>query len=265
LSTSLHNLQPPRAFSNPLLAIVRLVLICFWCLFCCLRHFCQWCIRYEVERLTFGRETACRFFKGALVLMGIRVHVKGIIPSTPVLFAPNHISYMDILAVGAVCPTFFLSKAGVAKWPVVGRLFRISQSLTINRSLTRAVKEVNLQMAERFSAGHSMCVFLEGTTTNGTKMLPFHSSLLQCIIDSGFQATPIAIKWYSDNPAINIKQDVAYWGEHVIGPHAFRLLGLRGIEVTLQVGEPVSTEPNQDRKEFAQGLRATVASMQEAN
>jgi 1-acyl-sn-glycerol-3-phosphate acyltransferase len=247
-----------RARSNPLLALIRLLVIILFVIYVCIRHFLLMCIRDEAGKLRLGRESSSLFFLGSLRILWINIHVHGDVPQSPVLFTPNHISYMDILAVGAVCPTFFVSKVGVAHWPVVGTLFRLSQSLTIDRSKTRAVKEVNEQIAARIMGGNSVCVFLEGTTTNGHEMLPFHASLLQSTMEHGGEAVPIGIQWHTSNPRIDIQEDLAYWKDHVIGPHAFRIMGLRGIEVTLTMGVPINPRVGQDRKEFANDLRSEV-------
>ena len=247
-----------RAWNNPLLALVRLSVIILFVVYVCLRHFMLMGIRDTAGKLRLGREFSSLFFLGSLRILGIKIHVRGEVPQTPVLFTPNHISYMDILAVGAVCPTFFVSKVGVAHWPVVGALFRLSKSLTIDRSKTRAVKEVNEQIATRIRGGHSVCVFLVGTTTNGDELLPFHASLVQSIMEHGGEAVPIGIQWHTSNPRIDIQEDLAYWKDHIIGPHAFRIMGLRDLEVTLTIGTPVKPRAEQDRKEFANDLRSEV-------
>ena len=250
-----------RAFSNPVLVIVRLVLIVVLILYVWGRHQVRYCLRDEAGRLRLGHESAGFFYRGCLRILGIRVGVRGDIPDEAVLFIPNHVSYMDMLAVGAVCPTFFVSKVAVARWPIIGHLFRLSKSLTIDRRNVRAVKEVNGKIAERFEQGHSVCVFLEGTTSSGLEVLPFHASLVQCVLNSGGGAVPVAIDWHTTRGRVDIQEDVAYWKDHEIVPHGFRLLGLSGIAVTLTFGEVLRPSAGQDRKEYTEALRTQVVQL----
>lgn len=250
-----------RAFPNPLLVTIRLLFIMVFLAWIWMRHVAQYYLRDEASRMRLGHESSGLFFRGCLRIVGIRVTVEGTVPQGSVLFTPNHISYLDILAVGASCPTFFVSKVSVAHWPVVGYFFRLSKSLTINRKNMRAVRDVNEQIADRIMHGNSVCVFLEGTTSNGQGLLPFHASLLESVVKNGGGAVPVAIEWHTKNTRVDIQRDVAYWKNHVIGPHAYRVLGLTGIEVTLKFGDPVYPEPGQDRKAFANALRMKVLSM----
>ena len=250
-----------RAFSNPLLAILRLVFIAGFSCFIVIQHLIRYPFLNEQGRLRLGLESSVLFYRVCLRVSGIRLKVKGDLPTNPVLFTPNHISYMDILAMGASCPTFFVSKASVAQWPVIGILFRLSKSLTIDRSKIRAVKEVNTQIRDRISSGNSVCVFLEGTTSNGLQLLPFHASLLESVFANGGDAVPIEIQWSSKNPRIDVQEDVAILKKHVFGSHAFRILGLSGIEVCVTIGDAVSSKGLDDRKQFADALRSKVLSM----
>lgn len=228
----------------------------------CARHLACYLLRDEAGRMRLGHETAGIFFRTTLRIMGIRVKIEGDLPTESVLFTPNHCSYMDILPMGAVCPTFFVSKEAVLHWPIIGSLFRISKSLTINRGNRRAVREVNENIGTRITEGNSVCVFLEGTTSSGEGLLPFHASLLESVVQNGAATVPVGIHWHSARPHVDIQEDVAYWrDEHLIGPHAFRVLGLRGIEVTLIFGDPLRVQPNQDRKAFANQLRTQVLTM----
>src|SRR5262245_7670629 len=57
-----------------------------------------------------------------LDILGIRLHVQGQDTPGAKLVVSNHVSWLDIVAINAVVPSRFVSKAEVAHWPLVGRL-----------------------------------------------------------------------------------------------------------------------------------------------
>jgi 1-acyl-sn-glycerol-3-phosphate acyltransferase len=178
------------------------------------------------------------------------------------LLTPNHLGYLDILAVGAASGTLFVSKAEVETWPILGMLFRHSEGVGVARGSLRGVHEANEQIVERLSQGITMCVFLEGTSSGGGEVMPFHASLLQSAIDAGVNVVPTAIRWSSEDQHIDIAEDVAYWKDHTLIPHAWRVLGLRALSVEVVFGDPISTE-GADRKALALSAHDSVTQLLE--
>lgn len=252
----------PRARANPLLATRRLAPFSFW----------TWrCFRgYLRERHTLDTEAArweCaarwthRWFKEGAPLLDIDIQIEGAPPAGPALIAPNHIGYLDVLAVGAACPTFFVSKADVESWPAIGRLFRSSEHIGITRADRRSIRAANEKIARRLHNGLAVCVFLEGTSTGGDKLLSFHASLVQPAVEANAPIIPVAVHWRAEHPGATVIDDIAYWREeHVFAPHAWRVAGLRGISARVVFGDPIPIN-NRDRKELATEARAAVQNM----
>lgn len=192
---------------------------------------------------------------------GFRVRVSGARPMTGVLLAPNHLGYADVLAIGSVLPCFFVAKLDVESWPFIGTLFRVSHNIGVPRTRAKALVEATDAIAARLRAGQSVCVFLEGTSSGGTALLPFYPPLVQPAIDTGADVCPVAIRWHADDPAVDIAEDIAYWREeHTFGPHAWRLLGLRGIHAELTFGAHISSAGH-SRKTLAQAAHREVAGL----
>lgn len=194
-------------------------------------------------------------------LMGIRVVVNGPVPPPGSLIASNHMGYADIFAIGGSAPCFFVAKSEVKSWPVIGYVFHLSRQIAISRARsTKSLLETNRIIADRLRMGYSVCVFLEGTSSGGESVLPFHGSLLQPAINVDARIVPAAIRWRSTNPAVNIAEDVAYWKDHRFGPHLFRLLGLSGLEAEIRFGAPLSHD-GRTRQELARTLHEEVAAL----
>ena len=116
--------------------------------------------------------------------------------SRATLVTANHVSWLDIAAVHAVCPQArFVSKADVRHWPLLGWLIGAVGTLFIERERKRDAMRVVHQMAESLIAGDVVAVFPEGTTGDGRALLPFHANLLQAAIAAEAPVQPVALRY----------------------------------------------------------------------
>ena len=198
-----------------------------------------------------------KWFHSCARILGLEVSVAGNLPVPGSLIAPNHLGYVDIIALGSIRPCFFVAKRDVESWPVVGALFKSSDHVGVPRDASKGLKAANDRVRERLEAGASVCVFLEGTSSGGGSVLPFRTPLLQPAIESGAAVVPVGIRWSTARPDIEIADDVAYWKDHAFVPHVWRLMGLNGIRVHIAFGEPIKTEGS-DRRELAAEVREAV-------
>lgn len=188
---------------------------------------------------------------------GIHVHRHGLPPPPGSLVAPNHLGYLDILCLAAVIPTLFVSKSEVATWPVIGPIVRLSKIPLVSRARARDLAASADTVREHLASGQCVCVFLEGTSTGGDHLLPFYSSLLQPAIHCAAPVVPAAIRYTPRRPGVSVSEDIAYWKDHMMGPHALRFFGLGGVDVDITFGEPLSSRET-SRKTLADQTRAEV-------
>lgn len=188
-----------------------------------------------------------------LHIFGYTADVAGEIPRHGLLFS-NHLSYLDILAISAVTPAVFVSKAEVRQWPLFGWFAAISGTVFVNRQRRTQVGEVNREIEAALAAGALVVVFPEGTSTDGREILPFRTSLLEPAARGGHE---ISVGWLhyelADGDAAH---EVCYWGDHSFFPHLLNLLGKKSIRATLRFKKFNRT--TDDRKELAGQLRTAV-------
>ena len=110
-----------------------------------------------------------------------------------------------------------------------------------------AVEAVSRELKE----GGTVCVFLEGTSSGGDSVKPFKPSLVQAAIDADAPLAPVAIRYRPFESGVVVAEEVAYWKDHVFGPHCWRLLGLRGALAEVTCG-PVIHSRAADRKGLAE-------------
>ena len=148
----------------------------------------------------------CWWARRMLEVMGIELDLRGSLQAAPVLLASNHVSWLDILAVDAVRPACFVSKADVRRWPLLGFMVACGGTLFIERERKRDALRVVHQVAAALRDGATVAVFPEGTTGAGPALLPFHANLLQAAISTATSVQPVALRYadagaaFSDAP-----------------------------------------------------------------
>ncbi|MFD0914282.1 lysophospholipid acyltransferase family protein [Methylophilus luteus] len=154
-----------------------------------------------------------------------------------VLFVANHISWVDIHAINSVLPVRFVAKLEVSKWPVFGYLVRKSGTIFINRSRQRDAARVVQLASNALKLRDNLCVFPEGTTTEGQQVLPFKSSLIQAAIDANSIVIPVAIRYALADGSLNLA--AAYAGDTTMGESMLAFINMRRPAVHLHFCQPI--------------------------
>jgi 1-acyl-sn-glycerol-3-phosphate acyltransferase len=144
------------------------------------------------------------------------------------LLAINHVSWLDIVALNAAHPTRFVAKAEVDRWPLIGALARGAGTLFIERERPRDAMRVMHDMAAALRAGAHVSVFPEGTTSDGSTILPLHANLFQAAVSAGVVVQPVLLR-YVDARSGRTNAAPAYIGDDSI------LLTLRRIATARQL------------------------------
>lgn len=204
------------------------------------------------------RTALTRRWSAALLRMaGIGLQVEGAVPAQGnVLVVANHVSWLDIVVLNAVCPMRFVSKAEVARWPLAGSLVRGAGTLFIERSRRRDTHRVTARISSALAAGDVVAVFPEGTTSSGVTLLPFKSSLLQAAVDAGSRVVPIALRYRhrDGRPATAL----AYTGDDTFLHSFWRMCAARDVTVEVHALPPLPAEGS-DRRALARGAEAAIA------
>ena len=194
---------------------------------------------------------------GMLRALGMRLVVQGRFRPGAKLVVANHISWLDIMAVHAVCPEArFVSKADVQRWPLINRLVASAETLYIEREKRRDAMRVVHRMAEALAAGDTVAVFPEGTTSTGHGVLPFHANLLQAAIATATPVQPVVLRYADARHAVSPAAD--YTAEVSLARSLWMLAGGDGLVVHLDVLTAEGTA-HADRRALAARLHGLVA------
>lgn len=204
-----------------------------------------------------ARAAWLQLWSGRLLrILHVKVEWQGTPPARG-LMVSNHLSYVDVLVYASIHRFVFLSKAEVKRWPVVGALTCCAGTLYIVRQNKSDVVRMSAAMAPVVEAGVVVTLFLEGTSSDGSKVLPFHSSLLAPVEEHEWPVTPAWIHYTLQDGTM--AEDVCYWGDMTFFTHFLNLLTRKDIQAQVRFGSPTSGKPG--RKELAKDLHAQVCGM----
>lgn len=203
-----------------------------------------------------------RFLALAARSVGAHVRIDGTARERDIFFIANHLSWIDILALGGATGAAFISHDGVAGWPLVGWLARQNGTIFVARTDRHGVRGQIATLRAALEGHQPLALFPEGTTSDGTALLPFKPALL-----AGLMPPPrdldIQPVWIDYGTAA---QDIAWHGEEPAGTNAMRLLSRKGsIPVTLHFLEPFDPEDYPDRKAVAEEARNRILARQAAS
>ncbi|MCU1333735.1 MAG: 1-acyl-sn-glycerol-3-phosphate acyltransferase [Candidatus Angelobacter sp.] len=167
-----------------------------------------------------------RWSRRTLPRMGVRIEVTGS-PATAGLIASNHLSYLDIIVYSAIAPCAFVSKREVRAWPAVGWIATLAGSIYLDRSRRSETQTIQPEMQSALAGGLRLFLFPEGTSSDGSSVLPFHSSLFQPAVDLKIPVSAASIAYTIPDGAA--ATEACYWGTMSLFPHLVGLLGKHSV------------------------------------
>lgn len=190
-----------------------------------------------------------------LRIFGAQLRVEGAVPCHGFLVA-NHLGYLDILVLGACCPCVFVAKQEVRRWPVFGWFARLAGTVFVNRQSRPNSALAVAAMRQARAEDTLVVLFPEGTSSDGTTVLPFRTALLEPLVDEA--TCNIAHLSYALSEG-RVADEVCYWRDMTLLPHLVNLLGKE--KVTAQVRFSVVTTEGMDRKALGRLLHGRIAAL----
>ena len=195
-------------------------------------------------------------------LLGVKLVIDGAVAQDgAVLLVCNHTSWLDIPVLSAVAPLSFVAKKEVGGWPFVASLARLQRTVFVDRTKRQAAGEAADEITARLSAGDTIVLFAEGTSSDGNRVLPFKSSLFGAVkpgFDSGIPITAMiqtAAIVYTHLHGIPIgradRPRVGWYGDMEMQSHVWGVLKSGPLIATIVISRPVPLDTFADRKDLA--------------
>ncbi len=219
-------------------------------------------LHYAYRTVHYGSPFPKLFLRIACRLCGARLKVHGVPLRRDVFFIANHLSWIDILALGGASGTAFVAKAELAVAPVVGWLARINRTVFVSREDRMGVADQINRLREALADNWSITVFPEGTTTDGKSLLPFKTSMLRVLEPPppGIMVQPVVLDYGGD-----IGEWIGWIGTEAGVDNAKRVLARRGsFALDVFFLEPFDPRAKPGRKAIAAEARSRILPALEA-
>lgn len=224
---------------------------------------------FPLASAAFKRKLMRWWCKHLLAIFNVQVHTFGHVPQknqiiAGTMFVANHISWLDIHALNSVVPLRFIAKSEIKNWPVFGYLARKAEVLFIDRGKRQEAARIVHKTANSLMAGDNLCLFPEGTTTDGTQVMPFKSSIIQAAMHAKATIYPVAIRYPTAQGGVNTA--MAYAGDTTMKESMQQILLQKNPVVELHFLAPIVSaalpEAEQDRRQLSmqieQAIKATL-------
>src|SRR5262249_58257431 len=196
----------------------------------------SWSMRRRIP--TFYHCIVCRILGVRITTIGRRADER------PLLIVANHCSWLDISVITSVAPVVFVAKQEVARWPVSGLLAKLQRTVFVDRTRRQKTRDVNAEIAQRLAEGDPVVLFGEGTSSDGTRVLPFRSALIGAAGDALAEAEHTGRVWiqplslaYTHARGLPLARHerprVAWYGHMSMAPHLAGMIRRPGVDVTL--------------------------------
>ena len=195
------------------------------------------------------------WLSGALFLIGVRVRVTGTPAPGAVLFACNHVSWLDILVLASVCRARFVSKAEVGHWPLLGWFAREGGTLFIRRGNGASFEAVVELMKSELVRGERLIFFPEGTTGNGQVLRRFRSRLFAAASSPGTSVQPVGLR-YQGSP--EVRERVPFLGEATILGNLWSILALPMIQAETCFFDPMQISSSLSPRQMAGSCESRI-------
>jgi 1-acyl-sn-glycerol-3-phosphate acyltransferase len=207
------------------------------------------------------REITAWWSRRMLDILAIRLHCEGDIPrvdGTGALIAANHVSWVDIFAISAARPTRFVAKSEIRDWPIAGWIVERAGTIFVHRARRHDTGRINALVHEAIGNGDCIGLFPEGTTTEGDRLLRFHSSLFEPAVANGARVFPVALRY--EHPDGSHLRAAAYVGELSFVQSLALVIRTPSTRARVSFAPPIDTK-GLTRREVAAQAESRVATL----
>lgn len=199
-------------------------------------------------------------------LLGLQLRVVGerVRCDRPVVFISNHSSWIDVPVLGGVLDGCFVAKGEIARWPLISTVAKLGRTVFVTRQRGTIGRERDL-MRQRLASGDNLILFPEGTSSDGSRVLPFRTSFFAVTTvgdDVAPLIQPVSIVYdrLGGLPTGRASRLVfAWYGDMDIATHFWRLGRHTGLRATVLLHDVLDPAGFADRKALSQAVWRTVS------
>lgn len=180
----------------------------------------------------YAYQQLCREF---CRIHNVTLDVEGQVPPSGSILVANHLSYIDPLVIGSLCPLIAISKVEVSRWPWVGRCAATLGMAFVDRASPMSGAIALRKLLRSLRAGVSVLNFPEGTTTTGDSVLPFKRGVFGLARLAAAPVIPVRI---------DMASSMCWVGDEPFLPHYTHLCASQQTRIRLRFGRPIQAKPH---------------------
>ena len=212
----------------------------------------------EKQKIQWRRFILRNWGRGFVRIANLHLEIKGVPPKPPFLLVSNHLSYMDVAALRSAVECVFVAKADIEGWLMAGTMIRNLGMIYINRENRRDIPRAGAKVIEAMEHGEGVIIFAEGTTSSGSQILPFKSSLLEFAAARDLPVCYSTISYETAPGETSASESICWWREEWgFVPHIFELFKMPGFRGSITFGDAPIASSN--RKELAEKLHQAAS------
>lgn len=207
------------------------------------------------KKLAFSLSKYCQV---ALRILGIEVQSELHESETHGrMILSNHMSYLDVICLSSLYPTLYVTSVEIKETPGLGLICKLCGCLFTERRRAfrksdTSEKELH-EVQSTLQQGLSLTVFPEGTSSNGEKLLPFKTMLVEGAVRAKANILPVVIRYEEiagREISVRNRDIVCWYGKMSFLPHFLRLCNSNGIKVRILPLKILSIEDFESRKQI---------------
>jgi 1-acyl-sn-glycerol-3-phosphate acyltransferase len=194
---------------------------------------------------------------GLLRLFAVDVDLVGALPDPQSgpgrLIVANHRSALDIAILLRAFGGHMVSRADVARWPLVGTAARKVGTVFVDRANAWSGAGAIRDIRRLLVSGQSVLLFPEGTTFDGDIVRPFHAGAFIATLRTDAEIVPVGLAYPHDSGAAFLNETFTH--------HLFRMAGADPTRVVVRVGAPIPVAPGVRAAELARTASEAVQAL----
>jgi len=201
-------------------------------------------LRTVYPRLACERRRALTRWWSAklLAILNVRPDIEGAESATrgSIMIAANHVSWLDIFVISSVRPTRFIARGEIRQWPVAGWIADRAGTIFIQRDQWRDIARISDRVRTALGEGDCVGLFPEGITTEGDRLLKFHSSLFEAAVANGVLVQAAAIRYeHADG---TLCRDMSFIGERTFLQSLRLIIDQPAVRARIVFLPPIATD-----------------------
>lgn len=203
-------------------------------------------------------------------LLGIKLRLEGELAyfkERGNFIVSNHLGYLDGIILSSLFPVIFVTKLQVKSWPIFGWMSQVGCTIYIDRKRKLGSMDFITGISNALKNKSNVLFFPECTSTDGSRILPFHQGYFQAPLNSGSSIIPVTMQYVkvnSEDISAANRDKVCWYGQVKFAEHLSGVLKERAIEAKITIHPKIATsacDPTdaKTRKELSEASFQAIA------